>query len=69
MAKDATPVVVTNAYGTPVTPADTGTPVTIVGGNLVVLREGDSIDTDDGGSVTIDTITDGAVTGATYTAP
>jgi hypothetical protein len=69
MVQKARPVVITN-QGEPVTPtAAYGEPVTVVGGVYAVLAEGDTIDTDGGGSVSIDTIEDGVVTAATYTAP
>lgn len=67
MPQNARPVVVTG-NGAPVTPvAKYGEPVTIVGGNIVVARAGDSFETDDGGTVTIVTIVDGLITEATYT--
>lgn len=69
MPQNARPVVITG-NGAPVTPVTKyGEPVTIVGGDVVVFAAGDSFETDDGGTVTIDTIVDGVITGATYTAP
>ena len=69
MALKARPVVITN-IGAPVTPvALYGEPVTVVGGIVAILSVGDEIETDDGGTVTIDAIVDGAITEATYTAP
>lgn len=56
--------------GTPVTPAAQGIPVTIVNvanQPVVPLTAGDTFETDDGGTVTIDEITAGTITGATYT--
>lgn len=58
--------------GSPATPAKMGVPVTVVGSSgetAAVLFAGNSFETDDGGTVTIDTIEDGVITAATYTAP
>lgn len=69
MALKARPVVITN-IGQPVTPVEAlGEPVTVVGGIVAILSVGDEIETQDGGTVTIDAIVNGAITQATYTAP
>ena len=71
MPLPATPVTLV-AHGSPITPARQGTPVTIVGVEgqpVAVLSVGDTFETEDGGTVTIDTVADGLVTGATYVAP
>lgn len=60
------------ANGVPATPARQGIPVVVVsnsGQAAAVLFVGDEFETDDGGTVTIDEITGGVITAATYTAP
>jgi Na+-translocating ferredoxin:NAD+ oxidoreductase RnfG subunit len=56
--------------GSPVSPGRQGIPVTVVGENntpAAVLFAGNSFETDDGGTVTIDAVVNGVITAATYT--
>lgn len=65
----ATPVTLV-PNGTPVTAVNQATPVTIVGNvgqPVAILQVGDTFETADGGTITIDAVADGTVTEATYT--